>query len=60
MFGFNKDKGQEQVGELVDRLKAEAGLSDEQAMKVLETIKTFVVEKYPMLQGAVNNVFGNN
>ncbi|HEY0730787.1 MAG TPA: hypothetical protein VGD33_00095 [Chitinophagaceae bacterium] len=60
MFGFNKDKGQEQVGELVDRLKTEAGLSDEQAMKVLETIKTFVVEKYPMLQGAVNNVFGNN
>ena len=60
MFGFNKDKGQEQVGELVDRLKAEAGLSDEQAMKVLETIKTFVVEKYPMLQGAVNDVFGNN
>ena len=35
MFGFNKDKGQEQVGELVDRLKTEAGLSDEQAMKVL-------------------------
>lgn len=60
MFGFNKDKGQEQVGELVERLKSEAGLSDEQAMKVLETIKTFVVEKYPMLQGAVNNVFGNN
>ena len=60
MFGFNKDKGQEQVGELVDRLKTEAGLSDEQAMKVLETIKTFVVEKYPMLQGGVNNVFGNN
>ena len=60
MFGFNKDKGQEQVGELVEKLKSEAGLSDEQAMKVLETIKTFVVEKYPMLQGAVNNVFGNN
>ena len=60
MFGFNKDKGQEQVGELVERLKSEAGLSDEQAVKVLETIKSFVVEKYPMLQGAVNNVFGDN
>ena len=60
MFGFNKDKGQEQVGELVERLKSEAGLSDEQAVKVLETIKSFVVEKYPMLHGAVNNVFGDN
>ena len=59
MFGLNKEKGQEQVNELVDRLKSQAGLTDEQADKVLETIKTFVVEKYPMLQGAVNNVFGN-
>ncbi len=59
MFGLNKEKGQEQVNELVDRLKSQAGLTDEQADKVLDTIKTFVVEKYPMLQGAVNNVFGN-
>lgn len=60
MFGMNPEKGQQQVGELVTRLKSEAGLSDEQAEKVLETIKNFVVEKYPMLQGAVNSVFGNN
>lgn len=59
MFGLDKEKGQEQVNELVDRLKSQAGLTDEQADKVLDTIKTFVVEKYPMLQGAVNNVFGN-
>jgi hypothetical protein len=61
MFGdmlSNKDKAQGQVTELVDRLKGEAGLSDEQAQKVLETIKGFVVEKYPMLQGAVSNIFG--
>jgi hypothetical protein len=49
---------QGQVGELVEKLKSQAGLSDEQAQKVLETIKGFVVEKYPMLQGAVNNIFG--
>lgn len=58
MFGANKDKAQGQVGELVERLKGQAGLSDEQANKTLETIKNFVVEKYPMLQGAVENIFG--
>jgi hypothetical protein len=59
MLGMNKDKAQGQVTELVDRLKDQAGLTDEQAQKVLETIKTFVVDKYPMLQGAVGNIFGN-
>ncbi len=60
MFGLNKDNAGDQVNELVERLKTGAGLSDEQAQKVLETIKGFVVEKYPMLQGAVTNLFGKN
>ena len=59
MFGLNKDNAQGQVSELVERLKSEAGLTDEQAGKVIETIKNFVVDKYPMLSGAVNNIFGN-
>ena len=59
MFGLNKDNAQGQVTELIDRLKSEAGLTDEQAGKVIETIKNFVVDKYPMLSGAVNNIFGN-
>lgn len=58
MFGANKEKAQGQVGELAERLKSSAGLSDEQAHKVLETIKDFVVGKYPMLQGAVSSMFG--
>ncbi|HEU0110084.1 MAG TPA: hypothetical protein VFQ73_04370 [Flavisolibacter sp.] len=57
MFGLNKDNAQGQVNELVENLKTKAGLNDEQAQKVLETIKEFVVEKYPMLSGAVNNLF---
>ena len=57
MFGFDKSNAQGQVSELVDKLKSEVGLSDEQAQKVIETIKDFVIEKYPMLSGAVNNVF---
>jgi hypothetical protein len=46
--------------ELIDKLKTEAGLTDEQAQKAIATIKSFVVEKFPMLEGAVNNVFGGN
>ena len=59
MFGLNKDNAQGQVTELVEKLKTQANLSDEQANKVIETIKDFVVDKHPMLSGAVNNIFGN-
>ena len=58
MFGMNKEKAQGQVNELAERLKSHAGLNDEQARKTLETIKNFIVEKYPMLGGAVDNMFG--
>jgi hypothetical protein len=44
--------------ELIDKLKAEAGLTEDQAKQAITSIKNFVVEKYPMLEGAVNNVFG--
>jgi hypothetical protein len=59
MLGGNSENAAGQVTELVDRLKTQVGLSDEQAEKVLHTIKDFVVDKYPMLQGAVNNIFGS-
>ena len=39
--------------DLIEKLKNDAGLTDEQAKKALETIKTYVVEKFPMLVGAV-------
>ena len=46
--------------ELIDKLKAEAGLTDEQAKKAIETIKNFVVDKFPMLEGAIGNLFGSS
>ena len=46
--------------ELIDKLKNEAGLSSEQAAKAIETIKSYIVEKFPMLEGAVNNLFGKS
>jgi hypothetical protein len=45
--------------ELIDKLKAEIGLTDDQAKKAIETIKNYVVEKFPMLEGAVSNLFGS-
>ena len=44
--------------ELIDKLKAEAGINDEQAKQAIATIKSFVVEKFPMLEGAIDNIFG--
>ena len=46
--------------ELVEKLKSEAGLTDEQAKKAIETIKNYVVDKFPMLEGAVGGLFGGN
>ena len=46
--------------ELIDKLKSEAGLTEEQAKKAIETIKKFVIEKFPMLEGAVGSLFGSN
>jgi hypothetical protein len=45
--------------ELLDKLKVEAGLTEDQAKLAIATIKKFVVEKFPMLESAVNNVFGS-
>lgn len=46
------------MNELIDRLVQQAGLTEEQAAKAVEVIKNFAVEKFPMLSGAVDNLFG--
>jgi hypothetical protein len=46
--------------ELIDKLKAEAGLDDDQAKKAIAAIKNFVIEKFPMLEGAVGSLFGQD
>lgn len=44
--------------ELITRLIQEVGITTEQAAKTLETIKEYIKEKFPMLGGAVDNMFG--
>jgi len=43
--------------ELIDRLTSEAGVTPEQAKKSVETLVAFVKEKFPMLGGAVDQIF---
>ena len=45
------------MNDLVERLVKEAGLTQQQAQKAIETIAGFVKEKFPMLGGAVDQVF---
>jgi hypothetical protein len=47
------------MNDLVERLVKEAGLSPQQAQKAIETIAGFVKEKFPMLGGAVDQVFAS-
>jgi hypothetical protein len=46
--------------ELIDKLKAEAGLTDEQAKKAISATKNYVIEKFPMLESAVGSLFGQD
>jgi len=43
--------------ELIDRLKSEAGLTEEQATKAIMLLKDFAKEKFPLFSGAIEKVF---
>ena len=43
--------------ELIDRLQAEAGLSEEQAVKAITLVKDFAKEKFPLFSWAIEKVF---
>ena len=45
--------------ELISKITENAGITPDQATKALETIKDFVKEKFPMLGGAVDNMFAS-
>lgn len=45
------------MNELIERLMSEANLSEEQAHKAVETIANYVKEQFPMIGGAVNQLF---
>jgi len=45
------------MNELLDRLMSEANLDATQAQKAIESIAGFIKEKFPMLEGAVDQIF---
>jgi hypothetical protein len=46
--------------ELITKLTEKAGISADQAQKAIDTIKDFVKEKFPMMAGAVDNLFAES
>lgn len=45
------------MDELIQRLQKDHGLTPQQSKGVLNTIKDFIVEKFPMMGGAIDNFF---
>jgi len=45
------------MNDLVARLMAEANLTPEQAQKAVEVIANYVKEQFPMIGGAVDQIF---
>jgi hypothetical protein len=45
--------------ELINRLTEKAGINADQAAKAIVTIKDFAKEKFPMMAGAVDNLFAS-
>jgi hypothetical protein len=43
--------------ELIDKLQADHGLSQEQSHGIVNTITNFIKEKFPMVGGAIDNLF---
>ena len=46
--------------ELIQKLQDTHGLTAEQSHGILSTVTGFIKEKFPMLSGAVDNMFGSN
>jgi hypothetical protein len=45
------------MNELIARMMKETGMNEDQAAKAIVVIKDFVVEKFPVLAGAVDGIF---
>jgi len=43
--------------ELIEKLKAEAGLTEKQAWQAINIVKDFAKNKFPMFGGAIDKAF---
>jgi hypothetical protein len=45
--------------ELIQKLQADHGLSAEQSTGILNTVSSFIKQKFPMMEGAVDGIFSD-
>jgi hypothetical protein len=45
------------MDQLIQKLKSVHGLSEQESLKILGTIADFLKEKFPMVGGAIDNLF---
>lgn len=45
--------------ELIEKIMTNAQITEPQALKALETVNDYVKEKFPMMAGAVDNLFAS-
>ena len=48
------------MNELIERITSAAGVTPEQAKTAVETVASYVKEKFPMMAGAVDQLFKSN
>ena len=48
------------MNELIDRITSAAGITPQQAQTAVETVASYVKEKFPMMAGAVDQLFKSN
>jgi hypothetical protein len=46
--------------ELIDQIVQRTGISPEKAKEVLQTVSSFVQQKYPQLAGPLNSILGSS
>lgn len=46
--------------ELIQKITGKTGISTEQAAQVVDTVKDYIKEKFPMVAGAVDNLFSGD
>lgn len=47
------------MNEIIERVTQDAGITPEQAQKAIESIANYVKEKFPMIGGAVDQLFSS-
>jgi hypothetical protein len=48
------------MNELIERMVSQSGITREQAIQCIDTVKEYIKEKFPFVAGAVDKVLGDD